>query len=127
MVIEALEWLARPNNTSCHYNVVVLLLFAINICCGHRTIHIISAKSVELWLKTAFCYIQGLISSCAFQKSSFDYEHSELLLYQNMVIQESGALKEALDHLTRYSDQICDKLSIKETLGKFCARCSSPL
>ncbi|XP_021921267.1 N-alpha-acetyltransferase 15, NatA auxiliary subunit isoform X1 [Zootermopsis nevadensis] len=51
-------------------------------------------------------------------KSSFDYEHSELLLYQNMVIQESGALKEALDHLTRYSDQICDKLSIKETLGK---------
>lgn len=52
------------------------------------------------------------------QLSSFDYEHSELLLYQNMVIQESGALKEALDHLTRYSDQICDKLSIKETLGK---------
>jgi peptide alpha-N-acetyltransferase len=51
-------------------------------------------------------------------KSSFDYEHSELLLYQNMVIQESGALKEALDHLTRYSDQICDKLSIKETFGK---------
>ncbi|PSN43189.1 N-alpha-acetyltransferase 15 [Blattella germanica] len=51
-------------------------------------------------------------------KSSFDYEHSELLLYQNMVIQESGALKEALDHLTRYSDQICDKLSINETLGK---------
>ncbi|KAJ4450875.1 N-alpha-acetyltransferase 15, NatA auxiliary subunit, partial [Periplaneta americana] len=51
-------------------------------------------------------------------KSSFDYEHSELLLYQNMVIQESGALKEALEHLTQYSNQICDKLSIKETLGK---------
>jgi len=62
-----------------------------------------------------------------FQKSSFDYEHSELLLYQNMVIQESGALKEALEHLNRYSDQICDKLSIKETLGKLHANCSTSL
>jgi hypothetical protein len=88
-------------------------------------------SSVELWLKIVFgCMMkdsEGLISFCAFQKNSFDYEHSELLLYQNMVIQESGALKEALDHLTRYSDQICDKLSIKETLGKFCSRCSAPL
>lgn len=49
--------------------------------------------------------------------SSFDYEHSELLLYQNMVIQESGALKEAVAHLEQYQDQILDKLSILETLG----------
>jgi hypothetical protein len=89
------------------------------------------SSTVELLLKIALCYmnqdIEGLISFCAFQKNSFDYEHSELLLYQNMVIQESGALKEALDHLTRYSDQICDKLSIKETLGKFCSRYLAPL
>ncbi|XP_049765257.1 N-alpha-acetyltransferase 15, NatA auxiliary subunit [Schistocerca serialis cubense] len=52
------------------------------------------------------------------QKSSYDYEHSELLLYQNMVIQESGALEEALIHLNKYSDQICDKLSVLETWGK---------
>ncbi|XP_063227902.1 N-alpha-acetyltransferase 15, NatA auxiliary subunit [Bacillus rossius redtenbacheri] len=50
-------------------------------------------------------------------KSSYDYEHSELLLYQNMVIQESGALKDALDHLELHSDQICDKLSVMETCG----------
>ncbi|GLG97471.1 NMDA receptor-regulated protein 1 [Gryllus bimaculatus] len=51
-------------------------------------------------------------------KSSYDYEHSELLLYQNMVIQESGALEDALAHLDRYTDQICDKLSVMETWGK---------
>jgi len=82
--------------------------------------------SYSCYFKITTCYswgIQGLISFVAFQKSSFDYEHSELLLYQNMVIQESGALKEALDHLTRYSDQICDKLSIKETFGKLYASC----
>ncbi|KAF4525644.1 hypothetical protein B566_EDAN001244 [Ephemera danica] len=36
----------------------------------------------------------------------------------NMVLQESGALDEALQHLDRYSDQICDKLSVLETLGQ---------
>nr|CAD7258042.1 unnamed protein product [Timema shepardi] len=51
-------------------------------------------------------------------KSSYDYEHSELLLYQNMVIQESGALEEALTHLDQHSEQICDKLSIMETWGE---------
>ncbi|XP_067000279.2 N-alpha-acetyltransferase 15, NatA auxiliary subunit [Anabrus simplex] len=50
-------------------------------------------------------------------KSSYDYEHSELLLYQNMVIQESGALEDALNHLERFHDQICDKLSVMETWG----------
>ncbi|CAB3378713.1 Hypothetical predicted protein [Cloeon dipterum] len=52
------------------------------------------------------------------QKSNFDYEHSELLLYQNMVLHESGALQEAISHLERYSEQICDKLSILETYGE---------
>lgn len=47
----------------------------------------------------------------------YDYEHSELLLYQNMVIQESGECEQALKHLDRYSDQICDKVTVKETYG----------
>lgn len=50
--------------------------------------------------------------------TSYDYEHSELLLYQNMVIQESGNLKDAVSHLEQYQEQILDKLSILETLGK---------
>lgn len=52
-------------------------------------------------------------------QSSYDYEHSEVLLYQNMVIQESGALKEAVAHLEKYQEQILDKLSILETLGDY--------
>ncbi|XP_076665580.1 N-alpha-acetyltransferase 15/16 isoform X2 [Andrena cerasifolii] len=48
----------------------------------------------------------------------YDYEHSELLLYQNMVIQESGEAEQALKHLDKYSDQICDKVTVKETYGK---------
>lgn len=51
------------------------------------------------------------------QKGNFDYEHSELLLYQNLVIQESGDLQKALDHLQKNADQIVDKLTWKENLG----------
>jgi hypothetical protein len=36
-----------------------------------------------------------------------------------MVLQDSGALEEALQHLDKYSEQICDKLSVLETLGKY--------
>lgn len=50
--------------------------------------------------------------------SNYDYEHSELLLYQNLVIQESGELKEALKHLESSQDQIVDKLTLKENLGE---------
>lgn len=49
------------------------------------------------------------------QKTNYDYEHSELLMYQNMVIRESGQLTEALNHLDEYQAQICDKLSVSET------------
>ena len=37
-----------------------------------------------------------------FQKNAYDYEHSELLLYQNMVMQESGDYAGALAHLDKY-------------------------
>ncbi|KAF7281001.1 hypothetical protein GWI33_005268 [Rhynchophorus ferrugineus] len=47
-----------------------------------------------------------------------DYEHSELLLYQNLVIQESGDLQFALNHLDIYSAQIVDKLTLKENLAE---------
>lgn len=54
-----------------------------------------------------------------FQKgNNYDYEHSELLLYQNMVIRESGDLKAALTHLETSQDQIVDKLTLKENLAE---------
>lgn len=53
-----------------------------------------------------------------FQKgNNYDYEHSELLLYQNLVIQESGELQQALTHLENSQDQIVDKLTLKENLS----------
>ncbi|XP_044747657.1 N-alpha-acetyltransferase 15, NatA auxiliary subunit [Coccinella septempunctata] len=56
--------------------------------------------------------------------NSFDYEHSELLLYQNMVIRESGDLKEALKHLENSQTHIVDKLTLKETFGELFLRLS---
>lgn len=47
------------------------------------------------------------------------YEHSELLLYQNMVLAESGQYERALQHLHKFSAEILDKLSIKETSGEY--------
>lgn len=49
--------------------------------------------------------------------NSYDFEHSELLLYQSMVIQESGDLEEAVKHLDKFKEQIHDKLTVEETYG----------
>ncbi|XP_064636632.1 N-alpha-acetyltransferase 15, NatA auxiliary subunit-like [Lineus longissimus] len=43
-----------------------------------------------------------------------DYEHSELLLYQNMVLREAGTLEEALNHLREFEEHIVDKLAVSE-------------
>ena len=40
-----------------------------------------------------------------------------MLLYQNMVIRESGMYKEALQHLETFEAQIVDKLSVQEIRG----------
>jgi N-alpha-acetyltransferase 15/16, NatA auxiliary subunit len=53
---------------------------------------------------------------------TFDYKHSEFLLYQNQVIQESGDLEKALDHLEKHQDQILDKSVVNETHGELCLR-----
>ncbi|CAD5115063.1 DgyrCDS4078 [Dimorphilus gyrociliatus] len=45
----------------------------------------------------------------------WDYEHSELLLYQNNVLTEAGNLQAALDHLNKYETHILDKLVLFET------------
>lgn len=43
-----------------------------------------------------------------------DYEHSEMLLYQNMVMIEAGLEQEALQHLSEYDRQILDRLAVQE-------------
>lgn len=53
------------------------------------------------------------------KKPTYDYEYSELLMYQNMVIRESGNEEAALKHLEEYESAICDKISLKEIKGKY--------
>ncbi|KAG0242048.1 N-alpha-acetyltransferase 16, NatA auxiliary subunit-like protein [Mortierella sp. GBAus27b] len=43
-----------------------------------------------------------------------DFEHSEMLLYHNTLIEESGDIQGALDHLTTIEKQVCDLKSFKE-------------
>lgn len=53
------------------------------------------------------------------KKPGYDYEYSELLMYQNMVIRESGDTEAALSHLDLYEASICDKITLKELKGKY--------
>ncbi|MCL4127711.1 UNVERIFIED_CONTAM: hypothetical protein GTU68_030789 [Idotea baltica] len=52
------------------------------------------------------------------QKSTYDYEYSELLLYQNMVLRESNRVEEAMEHLLSYQSNICDKVTLQEIRGE---------
>ncbi|XP_064608201.1 N-alpha-acetyltransferase 15, NatA auxiliary subunit-like [Liolophura sinensis] len=48
------------------------------------------------------------------QPKPFDYEHSEMILYQNTVVREAGNLSEALKHLEEHDKEIVDRLSVQE-------------
>jgi len=51
-------------------------------------------------------------------KTQLDQDHSELLLYQNLVLADSGQHERALNHLEKFEGQIFDKLTVKETSGE---------
>lgn len=46
------------------------------------------------------------------------YETSELLLYKNMILEESGAYSEALAHLDDVSDKLVDRIAVLETKAR---------
>ncbi|KAF9116161.1 N-alpha-acetyltransferase 16, NatA auxiliary subunit [Mortierella sp. AM989] len=48
-----------------------------------------------------------------------DYEHSEMLLYHNSLIQETGDSQAALDHLEAIEKSVCDKKSVKEKRAEY--------
>lgn len=48
-----------------------------------------------------------------------DYEQSELLLYINLLIEESGDFQRAVDHLEKYKDSVKDITGWKEAKGSF--------
>lgn len=51
-----------------------------------------------------------------------EYEHSEMLLYKNSILEEAGKLQEALDHLEKHADEICDKLFAQEKRAQLLLR-----
>ncbi|XP_058055500.1 N-alpha-acetyltransferase 15, NatA auxiliary subunit [Anopheles bellator] len=53
---------------------------------------------------------------------TYDYKHSELLLYQNQVIREAGNYEKALQHLKECGRQVLDKLAVQETMGDLCLK-----
>lgn len=62
-------------------------------------------------------YFMLLILFVYLQKNTYDYEYSELLLYQNMVMREAGLLEEAFEHINTHKESICDKVTSLEIRG----------
>ncbi|KAF2359906.1 N-terminal acetyltransferase A auxiliary subunit [Trinorchestia longiramus] len=60
------------------------------------------------------------------KKNTYDYEYSELLLYQNMVMREAGLLEEALEHINTYKESIYDKVTSLEIRGELLLALSRP-
>eukprot|EP00271_Cylindrocystis_brebissonii_P017542 TRINITY_DN4604_c0_g2_i1.p1 TRINITY_DN4604_c0_g2~~TRINITY_DN4604_c0_g2_i1.p1 ORF type:complete len:965 (+),score=256.92 TRINITY_DN4604_c0_g2_i1:597-3491(+) len=54
------------------------------------------------------------------------YEHSEMLLYKVMVLEESGKVAEALAELDKKEDAIVDKLGLKEQRAAFLLQLHRP-
>lgn len=84
--------------------------------CRYRSPPSSSSSSLSLF----FVENVGFTNASLFVQTSpdkVDYEYSELLLYQNQVLREAGLHKEALEHLSNYEKQICDKLAVEETRG----------
>ncbi|KAI8598904.1 NMDA receptor-regulated protein 1-domain-containing protein [Dissophora ornata] len=51
--------------------------------------------------------------------STPDYEHSEMLLYHNTLLEETGDIQAALDHLDTIEKHVCDRKAIKESRAKY--------
>ena len=51
-----------------------------------------------------------------------EYEHSEMLLYKAMILEEGGQYAEALSQLERSVDDLKDRLGYEETRGRLLLR-----
>ncbi len=51
--------------------------------------------------------------------ATFEYERSELLLYQNMILEESGDIAVAKKHLLDHNKEIIDRVAFNETIARY--------
>ncbi|KAI1278745.1 N-alpha-acetyltransferase 16, NatA auxiliary subunit [Halotydeus destructor] len=73
-----------------------------------------ATKILEEFRKTTTAVLKQPGNSQKPLTISETYEQSELLLYQAQVCKEAGFHQEALDHLNKNYDDICDKLAVHE-------------
>ncbi|KAF9138665.1 N-alpha-acetyltransferase 16, NatA auxiliary subunit [Mortierella sp. GBA39] len=48
-----------------------------------------------------------------------DYEHSEMLLYHNSMLEETGDFQAALDHLDTIEKHVCDRTALREKRARY--------
>ena len=51
-----------------------------------------------------------------------EYEHSEMLMYQAMILEEAGKFDQALDFLDASKDELKDPLGLKEVRARLYLR-----
>ena len=59
-----------------------------------------------------------MIVSFILLQPKFDIEHTEMLLYQNLILRNQGKTEESVDHFEKFFDIMTDKLKVKEIKGK---------
>ncbi|KAI8996075.1 NMDA receptor-regulated protein 1-domain-containing protein, partial [Gaertneriomyces semiglobifer] len=67
---------------------------------------------------TALSVLSAFENSLKEQPDVADFEQSETFLYENMIIEESGELDKALDHLAEIRTKVIDHLSWKEAKAR---------
>jgi tetratricopeptide (TPR) repeat protein len=55
----------------------------------------------------------------ALREMAVNFEHSELLMYHNSLLEESGDIEKALEHLHTIEPKVCDKRSLKEKRAQY--------
>ncbi|CAM0142641.1 hypothetical protein VKS41_002804 [Umbelopsis sp. WA50703] len=55
----------------------------------------------------------------ALREMPVNFEHSELLMYHNRLLEEKGDIEAALEHLSTIEPKVCDKRSLKEKRAQF--------
>uniref|UniRef100_A0A158P9G8 N-alpha-acetyltransferase 16, NatA auxiliary subunit n=1 Tax=Angiostrongylus cantonensis TaxID=6313 RepID=A0A158P9G8_ANGCA len=81
--------------------------------------HLLKDYEKALNILAEFLQNNKVVAICeALQPSSYDFEHSELVLYQNMILCEAGQLEEALSKLEENAAVIVDKVTYMERRGK---------
>ena len=65
----------------------------------------------------ALTIIEEFRKTTGVQPGAYDYEYSELLLYQSSILREAGDPAAALEHLDTYTENICDRITLLERRG----------